>query len=121
MDGLGNLGRFRLSRGQRHDITEAENLLAGMEGVAVPIADKAFDVAHLLVRIRALGAQAIIPPRANRKEVREYDVHHYKSRNLIERFFARIKQFRRIATRYDKLAGRFEAFISIAASFIWLA
>lgn len=121
MDGLGNLGRFRLTGGERHDITEAENLLLGMDDVAAVIADKAFDAAHLRARIRDLGAQAVIPPLANRKEVREYDAHQYKSRNLIERFFARIKQFRRIATRYDKLAVRFEAFISIAAAFIWLA
>ena len=60
-------------------------------------------------------------PKANRKELRNYDVHHYRTRNLIERFFARIKQFRRIATRYDKLAVRFEVFISTTAAFIWLA
>ena len=71
--------------------------------------------------IRELGAKAVIPPRANRKESREYDVYHYRSRNLIERFFARIKHFRRIATRYDKLAVCFEAFVSITAAFIWLA
>jgi transposase len=121
VDGLGNLGRFCLTGGERHDITEAENLLAGIDEVGAVIADKAFDAAHLLARIRNLGAQAVIPPRANRQETREYDVHHYKSRNLIERFFARLKQFRRIATRYDKLAVRFQAFISIAAAFIWLA
>ena len=85
------------------------------------IADKAFDAANLLARIKALNAEAVIPPRANRIESRSYDKHRYKSRNLIERFFARIKQFRRIATRYDKLAVRFEAFISITAAFIWLA
>ena len=85
------------------------------------IADKAFDAANLLARIKALNAEVVIPPRANRIESRSYDKHRYKSRNLIERFFARIKQFRRIATRYDKLAVRFEAFISITAAFIWLA
>lgn len=121
VDGLGNLGRLRLTGGERHDITEAENLLVGMGDVGAVIADKAFDADHLLARIRELGAQAVIPPRANRTETREYDVHPYKSRNLIERFFARLKRFRRIATRYDKLAVRFAAFISIAAAFIWLA
>lgn len=121
VDGLGNLGRFRLTGGERHDITEAANLLDGMENVGAVLADKAFDAASLLARIRELGAKAVIPPRANRKESRDYDIHHYRSRNLIERFFARIKQFRRIATRYDKLAVRFEAFISITAAFIWLA
>lgn len=68
-----------------------------------------------------MNATAVIPPRANRKEFRGYDKHVYKSRNLNERFFARLKQFRRIATRYDKLDIRFEAFISIAAALIWLA
>ena len=121
VDGLGNLGRFRLTGGERHDVTQAESLLDGLEEVDAVIADKAFDAQHLLDCIKTLGAQPVIPPRANRRETREYDVHRYKSRNLIERFFARLKQFRRIATRYDKLAVRFEAFISIVAAYIWLA
>ncbi len=120
VDGLGNLVRFRLTGGERHDITQAGNLIEGLQDVGAVIADKAFDAASLLGRIAAMKALAVIPPRANRKETRTYDQHRYKSRNLIERFFARIKQFRRIATRYDKLAIRFEAFISIAAAFIWL-
>ncbi|QQV58209.1 transposase (plasmid) [Ralstonia syzygii subsp. celebesensis] len=66
------------------------------------------------------AAQAVIPSRAHRRERRPLDRHLYRSRNLVERFFARIKQFRRIATRYDKLAQRFSAFVSIAAAFIWL-
>jgi transposase len=121
VDGLGNITRFRLTGGERHDITEAENLIEGMENVGVVVADKAFDANSLLDCISAMEAPAVIPPKANRKEIRGYDRHVYKSRNLIERFFARIKQFRRIATRYDKLAVRFEAFISITAAFIWLA
>lgn len=68
-----------------------------------------------------MNATAVIPPKGNRKVLRSYDMHVYKSRNLIERFFARLKQFRRIATRYDKLDIWFEAFISIAAALIWLA
>ena len=121
VDGLGNLARFRLTGGERHDITEAANLIEGMQNVGAVVADKAFDAASLLECIETMNATAVIPPRANRKEVRSYDAHVYKSRNLIERFFARIKQFRRIATRYDKLAVRFEAFISITAAYIWLA
>lgn len=121
VDALGNLARFRLSGGERHDITEAENLIEGMQNVGAVVADKAFDAASLLARIGTMNATAAIPPKAHRKEVRHYDTHVYKSRNLIERFFARIKQFRRIATRYDKLAVRFEAFISIAAAYLWLA
>lgn len=115
VDGLGILSRFILTGEERHDITEAENLLSDMQAVESVVADKAFDAASLLQPIRALGAKAVIPPRVNRKEARGYDIHYYKSRNLIERFFARIKQFRRIATRYDKLAGRFSVFIFVTA------
>ena len=119
---MGNLARFRLTGGERHDITEAGNLIDGMQNVGAVVADKAFDAASLLARINAIGATAVIPPRANRREIRDYDRHVYKkSRNLIERFFARLKQFRRIATRYDKLDTRFEAFISITAALIWLS
>lgn len=121
VDGLGNLARFRLTSGERNDITEAENLIEGMQNVGAVVADKAYDANHLLECIEAMNSTAVIPPRANRKELRSYDKHVYKSRNLIERFFARLKQFRRIATRYDKLDTRFEAFISLAAAFIWLA
>ena len=121
VDGLGNLARFRLTGGQRHDITEAENLIEGMQNVGAVVADKAFDAASLLTRIAAMKASAVIPPKANRKAFRSYDKHVYKSRNLIERFFARLKQFCRVATRYDKLDIRFEAFISITAALIWLA
>jgi transposase len=121
VDGLGNLARFRLTGGERHDITQAEALIEGMLNVGAVVADKAFDADSLLERIEGMQAQAIIPPRSNRREIRSYDKHVYKSRNLVERFFARIKQFRRIATRYDKLASRFAAFVSIVAAFIWLA
>jgi len=66
------------------------------------------------------GAKAVIPPKSNRKQQREYDKEQHKNRNLVERFFCRIKQFRRIAMRYEKLASRYSAFIALAASFIWL-
>ena len=85
------------------------------------IADKAFDTDALIACITASGAAVVIPPKANRKNPRAFDRHQYKHRNLIERFFCRIKQFRRVATRYDKLATRFSAFIALAAIFIWLA
>jgi transposase len=64
---------------------------------------------------------AVIPPRANRSAQRSFDRHRYRDRNLVERFFCRVKQFRRIATRYEKLAGRYSAFIALVAAFIWLA
>jgi transposase len=120
-DTLGNLARFRLTGGERHDITEAANLIEGMQNVGAVVAAKSFDANSLLAIIEAMKAMAVIPPKANRIEIRGYDKHVYKSRNIIERFFARLKQFRRFATPYDKLDIRFEAFISIAATLIWLA
>lgn len=85
------------------------------------VADKAFDADALIADIQTRGAKAVIPPKSNRVKQRAFDRHQYKHRNLIERFFCRIKQFRGIATRFNKLASRFSAFIALAASFIWLA
>lgn len=68
----------------------------------------------------AKQAKAVIPPKANRKDQRAFDRHQYRNRNVIERFFAKLKQFRRGATRYNKLASRFESFIELAASMLWL-
>jgi transposase len=85
------------------------------------VADKAYDTNALLQAIAAMNAKAVIPPRANRREQRHWDAHQYKHRNLIERFFCRLKQFRRVATRYDKLMRRFESFVHLSAAFWWLA
>jgi transposase len=120
VEGLGNLARWRLTAGQAADVCEAEPLLAGVSAQAVA-ADKAYDSNALIDAITASGAQAVIPPRANRTEARTFDRHIYKGRNLVERFFCRIKHFRRIATRYEKLDRRYEAFIAITAAWIWLA
>ena len=85
------------------------------------IADKAYDSNALLQTIAAMGAKAVNPPRANRLEQRSWDAHQYKHRNLIERFFCRLKQFRRVATRHDKLMRRFETFVHLTAAICWLA
>ncbi len=119
VEALGNLARWRLTA-EAADVSEAEPLLEGVPGQVVA-ADKAYDCDALIDTMTANGAQAVIPPRANRTEPRDYDRHLYKGRNLVERFFCRIKHFRRIATRYDKLDRRYEAFIAIAAAWIWLA
>ena len=75
----------------------------------------------LIALITQTGAQAVIPPRRNRIEQRDYDRHLYKDRNLVERFFGRLKQFRRIATRYEKLARNFLSMLNLACACIWLA
>lgn len=84
------------------------------------IADKGYDSDDLVSTIESTGAEAIIPPRSNRNIQRKIDWHRYKARNLVERFFNRLKQFRRIATRYDKLADRFNVFLHLACAYIWL-
>ncbi len=119
VEGLGQLARFVLTGGQVHDVTQAQALLEDLKPGAV-LADKAYDADALLACIESKGAKAVIPPKANRKEKREFDRHQYRNRNLIERFFARLKQFRRVATRYDKLTSRFASFVALAASLLWL-
>lgn len=119
VDGLGQLVRCIVTGGEVHDVTQATTLLAEIEPDAV-LADKAYDANALLDFIRKKGAKVVIPPKASRKEPHPFDRHHYRNRNLIERFFANLKQFRRIATRYDKLASRFESFVVLTASVLWL-
>ncbi|WP_329605136.1 transposase [Undibacterium rugosum] len=70
--------------------------------------------------IQNKNAKAVIPSRSHRKAPRELDTFQYRNRNIIERFFARLKQFRRIVTRYDKLASRFASFFVLVASYEWL-
>ena len=98
VEALGNLARWRLTPGQAADVREAAPLLEGVAATAVA-ADKAYDCQSLVDTITASGAQAVIPPRANRAQSRAYDLHSYKGRNLVERFFCRIKHLRRVATR----------------------
>lgn len=92
-----------------------------IEEVEVVIADKAFDARQRLIeRLVKTGKTVVIPSRACCKEQRAYDSHLYKARHLIENFFARLKQYRAIATRYDKTACNFLGAIHLAAFVIWL-
>lgn len=116
---MGQLSRFCLTGGEVHDVTQAETLIEGIAAGAV-IADKAFDADTLIERIHASGARAVIPARSNRLTTRRFDRRRYCRRNLIERFFCRLKHFRRVATRYDKLAQRYSSFIALAATVVWL-
>lgn len=119
VDALGNPLRFLLTGGQRHDITQAENLIAGFDFERV-IADRSYDAQGFLQKIAEKEAEAVIPPRKNRKEQREYDRHLYKERHLIECFFNKIKHYRRIFSRFEKLDKRLLGFLSFAAVLIWL-
>jgi transposase len=87
----------------------------------VLIADKAFDAdERVLEPLAAAGKTAVIPPKANRRSPRDFDRHLYKARHLIENFFAKLKQFRAIATRYDKTARNFLAAVYLASAAISL-
>lgn len=114
-DALGNPRRFVLSMGQQSDHRQAEHLLAEDTPGAV-VADKGYDSKSLARFIAERGAEVVIPSRANAKEPRSIDENLYKDRNKIERFFNRIKHYRRVATRYDKTAASFLAFVLIAAA-----
>ena len=111
---------FFLTGGQAHDLAGADALLADMQAEML-IADKAFDADKRVIEpMTAAGKAVVIPPRANRKTARSYDRDIYKARHLIENFFAKLKQFRAIATRYDKTARNFLGAIHLAAATIWL-
>ena len=84
------------------------------------IADKGYDKKALVEEIESRGAQAVIPTQKTRKEQRAVDGHLYRERNLCERFWARAKQFRRVATRYEKKAANFLAFAWVAAVVVML-
>jgi transposase len=120
VDALGNPTAFHLSGGEAHDLVGADHLLPGMQADTL-IADKAFDAQERVIDpLIAAGKTAVIPPKANRKLSRDYDRDLFKARHLIENFFARLKQYRAIATRYDKTARNFRAAIYLAAAVIWL-
>ena len=101
MDALGNLVRFLLLPGQAHDMKGVAPLIKGVSFDAL-LADKAFDADWLLQDLDERGATAVIPPKTNRKIQRNYDAEVYKWRHLVENYFAKIKEFREVATRYDK-------------------
>ena len=120
VDALGNPVGFFLTGGEAHDLVGADHLLPEMQADTL-IADKAFDAEERVIQpLAAAGKTAVIPPKKGRKSPREYDRELYKARHLIENFFARLKQFRAIATRYDKTARNFLAAVHLAASIIWL-
>lgn len=118
-EALGLPVRLIGSPGQRNDIAFAHDLIDGIDA-EVAIADKGYDADHLADRIAEAGTELVIPPKRNRKVQRAYDAELYKERDRIERFFNKLKQFRRVATRYDKLPATFMGFVKLAAIAIWL-
>ncbi len=118
-DALGNPVRLLFGPGQRNDITQAHALIKDFKPEAV-IADKGYDADHLREAVQARQAEPVIPSKSNRRTPIKYDKALYKERNLVERFFNKLKQFRRVATRYDKLLANYRGFVLLAAIAIML-
>ena len=119
-DALGNPLRFVLTAGQRHDSQPVSKLLDGLAAKAL-LADKAYDSDKVVQAAEKQSMEVIIPCRVNRKKnPRVLDKHRYKARHLVENLFQRMKVFRRVATRYDKLDVTFLGFVYIAGTMKWL-
>jgi transposase len=120
VDALGNPLGFFLTPGQAHDLQGADALLPQLNADTL-LADKAFDADERVIEpLRAAGKNPVIPNKNNRKIPRPFDKDLYKTRHLIENFYCKLKQYRAIATRYDKTARNFLAAIHLAAAVIWL-
>jgi transposase len=119
VDALGHLVRFILLPGQRHDSVGVAPLITDIEFAAL-IADKAFDNNALRIELIERTALAVIPSKADRKASIPHDVEMYKWRHLVENCFQRLKEFRRIATRYDKTDTSFAAALHLVAAFLAL-
>jgi transposase len=102
-----------------HDIRQAEDLISGLSFEKL-LADKGYDSDRFREVIATAGAEAVMPSNRSRSQALRYDEHVYKERNLVERFFNKIKHFRRIATRYDKTALSFASMLSLVGAMIWL-
>jgi transposase len=120
VDALGNPLAFLLTPGQAHDLAGADALLPHMAADRL-IADKAFDADQRVRQaLAAAGKAVVIPPRDHRRSAPDFDPDLFQARHLIENFFCKLKQFRAIATRYDKTARNFLAAIHITAATVWL-
>ena len=117
VDALGNLARFVLLPGQRYDVVGVRPLIENIHFDAL-LGDKAFDANWLRAELDQRGTLAVIPPRRHRKLQFDYDKDMYRWRHLIENYFAKIKEFRGIATRYDKTDTSFRANLNLAAAVI---
>lgn len=119
VDALGNPLRFRLSGGQRHDITEAQDLIEGYDFQHV-IADRGYAAQDFVDFVVEQGAEAVIPPHPRAKQGHDYDTWLYRERHLVECFINKIKHFRRIFSRFEKLDSSYLGFLNFVGTLIWL-
>ncbi len=110
-----------MTPGQRGDVRMADPLLAALPPARACAADTAYDADRLRTFLIARGTIPVIPNNPTRKRIHPFDRAAYRRRNLVERMFCRLKDWRRIATRYDKLARNFIAAVELAATIIWWA
>ena len=111
---------LKLSEGQAHDGRSAADMLGDLRAGQVLIADRAYDSDLLRQAMTARGVWANIKPLARRRDKPAFSPFLYRSRNLVERFFNKLKQFRAIATRYEKHAANYLALVKLAAARIWM-
>ena len=119
VDALGNPLRLYLTAGQAHDITQAQKLIENLD-FEIVIADRGYAAQHFVDFVIQNGSQAVIPPHQRAKEPQDYDRWLYRERHLVECFINKIKQFRRIFTRYEKLDHAYLGFIQFVSVLIWL-
>jgi transposase len=119
VDGRGRPLAFRITPGQRGDTPVARDLLEPLPPASLCAGDTAYDSDHLRLFLIARGTRPVIPNNPTRKHLHPFDRQAYKLRNLIERMFCRLKDCRRVATRYDKLATNFAAAVALAAIVTW--
>jgi transposase len=118
-DALGNALRFILTGGERNDITQAQSLVNDLEADYV-IADKGYDAAAFVLKLTERNSEAVIPARSKQKVQRKIDQHLYKEQHLIENQSGKLKHFRRVLSRFDKLAKNYLSFIYLASTVVWL-
>jgi transposase len=112
--------RLALTAGEAHDNRLADKLLSRLKSGSMLLADRGYDADWIRALVARKGALANIPPRSNRSEPICFSPYLYRARNLVERFFNKIKHCRRVATRYDKLAANYLAFVQLASIRLWL-
>jgi transposase len=112
--------QLELSAGEAHDAPMAAILLKGLPKGTQLLADRGYDADWIRTTIYDQGCRPVIPPKSNRKELLYYSKCQYKKRNLVERCFNKLKQFRQVATRYDRHASAYLAFAKLAAVRLWL-
>ena len=119
VDGLGYPLRLHLTAGQRHDIIKAHDVTVDLDFDHL-IADRSYGAKDFVDALLARGIEVVIPPNKNAKEPRQYDAWRYRERHLIECFIGKIKHFRRVFSRFDKLAKRYLGFLQFVSTLIWL-